>query len=407
MAAGNADAADGITSPYVPGQSRSGHLIAIVTCMVTFATLVLALRLWTRSKIQGMAWAADDWTIFVSWLFSLAFTVNVCTQTKFGLGKHIADLPPTTNFSASLELFYYGEATYYITVSLTKMSILFLYLRLIPHRIYKMINWGMMVFVALTAFTCVVAGIFQCSPIRRAWHPEIEGTCFNQVALYLANAGLNIGQDLIIYILPVKTLWQLQLPKKQRIALVIVFVIGAFVCITGILRLESLTMASVSKDPTWDNYPAAIWSSIESNVGIVCASLAHLKPLVARYAPALLSIQRTTRLPDERSGPTEGNSNHTTGLTSGRSAPLSRNKPFGILTEMELEDNDEAAIVRAAAHNKLGSDHYSSDNSDSYPSPRSDKARDVDRQPSGIHKTTRVTISYGDRDRDGPDNRGF
>ncbi|KAK4184312.1 hypothetical protein QBC35DRAFT_59500 [Podospora australis] len=403
MAGGSADAAEDVTSPYVPGQSRSENLIAIVTCMTVFSTLILALRLWTRSRIQGIAWGADDWTIFVSWLFSVAFTVNVCTQTRFGLGKHVADLPPTTNFSAALELFYYGEATYYITVSLTKMSILFLYLRIIPHRVYKIINWSMMVFVGLTAFTCVVAGIFQCNPIRRAWHPEIDGTCFNQVALYLANAGLNIGQDLIIYVLPVKTLWQLQLPRKQRIALILVFVVGAFVCITGILRLESLTMASVSKDPTWDNYPAAIWSSIESNVGIVCASLAHLKPLVARYAPALLSIQRTTRLPDERSGPTgDGKSQLNSGLTSGgRSAPLSRNKPFGILTEMELEDNDEAAIVRAAAHNKIGSDSYSSDNSDVYPSPQRDQARDVNRQPSGIHKTTRVTISYGDRDREG------
>jgi len=159
-------------------------------------------------------------------------------------------LPPTTNFSAALELFYYGEATYYITVSLTKMSILFLYLKLIPHRTYRIINWSMMVFVGLTAFTCVVAGIFQCNPIHKAWHPELPGTCFNQVALYLSNAGLNIAQDIIIYFLPAKTLWHLQLPKKQRIALIAIFIVGAFVCITGILRLESLTMASVSKDPT-------------------------------------------------------------------------------------------------------------------------------------------------------------
>jgi len=159
-------------------------------------------------------------------------------------------LPLTTNFSAALELFYYGEATYYITVSLTKMSILFLYLKLIPHRTYRIINWSMMVFVGLTAFTCVFAGIFQCNPIHKAWHPELPGTCFNQVALYLSNAGLNIAQDIIIYFLPAKTLWHLQLPKKQRIALIAIFIVGAFVCITGILRLESLTMASVSKDPT-------------------------------------------------------------------------------------------------------------------------------------------------------------
>ncbi|RYO89653.1 hypothetical protein DL766_008059 [Monosporascus sp. MC13-8B] len=370
---------------YVVGESRSESLIAIVTCMVTLSTIVLLLRVWTRARVQGTASGADEWTILVSWLFSVAFTINVCTQTKYGLGKHVLDLPPTTNFAASLELFYYGEATYYITVSLTKMSILFLYLKLIPQRSYRIVNWSMMAFVALTGFTCVLAGIFQCNPIHKAWHTDVPGTCFNQVALYLSNAGLNILQDLIIYFLPVKTLWQVQLPRKQRIALIAVFVVGAFVCLTGILRLESLTMASVSKDPTWDNYGAAIWSSIESNVGIVCASLVHLKPLIARYAPSMLSIQRTTRLPDERSGTTENSKLRSMGRST-----TSKNKPFGILTEMELEDNDQATLVQSTAHNPMG------DNSrDGYPPTT---PRDMNRQPSGIHKMTRVTISYADRD---------
>ncbi|KAK4160459.1 hypothetical protein QBC43DRAFT_381243 [Cladorrhinum sp. PSN259] len=393
---------------YNAGESRSEDLIAIVTCMVVLATIVLGLRLWTRFSIQGVSLAADDWTIMASWLFSVGFTVNVCTQTRFGLGKHVADLPPTTNFAASLELFYFGEATYYVTVSLTKMSILFLYLRLIPSRGYQIANWTMMAFVALTGICCTVAGIFQCNPIPKAWHTDLEGTCFNQVALFLANAGLNILQDLIIYVLPVKTLWQLQLPRKQRVALVIVFVIGAFVCVTGILRLQSLTMASVSKDPTWDNYGAAIWSSIESNVGIVCASLAHLKPMIARYAPRLLSITGGTRLPDERSGPTKELSHLEAGVSNGgRSGRHS--KPFGILTQIELEETDQSSIVRKASHPEFKPmSDYSSEHESDPGHQKPTTPLDMSRQTTAIHKTTRVTISYGDRDvSDGKDRQRF
>lgn len=65
---------------YHVGESRSEDLIAIVSCMVALATAVLVLRLWTRFSIQGMSLAADDWTILASWLFSVAFTVNVCTR---------------------------------------------------------------------------------------------------------------------------------------------------------------------------------------------------------------------------------------------------------------------------------------------------------------------------------------
>ncbi|RYP15629.1 hypothetical protein DL765_005580 [Monosporascus sp. GIB2] len=306
---------------YVVGESRSESLIAIVTCMVTLSTIVLVLRVWTRARVQGIPSGADEWTILVSWLFSVAFTINVCTP--------------------SLELFYYGEATYYITVSLTKMSILFLYLKLISQWLYCIVSWSMMAFVALTGFTCVLVDIFQCNPIHKAWHTEVPGTCFNQVALYLSNAGLNILQDLIIYFPPVKTFW-------------------------GHLERSNMVVDRVQRE-----YRLRLF--------------VHLKPLIARYAPSMLSIQRTTRLPDERSGATDNSKVRSMGRST-----TSKNRPFGILTEMELEDNDQATLVQSTAHNPM------SDNpSDGYPPTT---PRDMNGQPSGIHKMTRVTILYADRD---------
>lgn len=57
----------------------------------------------------------------------------------------------------------------------------------------------------------------------------------------------------------------------------------------SILRLHSLVAISNSTDPTYDNPPAATWSSIETNVGIICSCLPCLRPLFARFLPGLLS----------------------------------------------------------------------------------------------------------------------
>ncbi|TPX09914.1 uncharacterized protein E0L32_008936 [Thyridium curvatum] len=371
------------TAPnYIVGESRSGDIIAIVTAMTALSTVVLAVRLWSRIGLQGVSPGADDWTIIAAWVFSVAFTVDVSTQTAYGLGKHLGDLPPTTNFSASLELFYFGEAIYYITVSLTKISILCLYLRLIPQRSYRYISYGLMVFVGLTGFCCVLAGVFQCNPIHKAWNPELEGTCFNQVALFMSNAGLNIAQDIIIYLFPIKRFWEIQLPRKQRIALILVFVVGAFVCITGILRLQSLTLASVSADVTWDNYGSAIWSSVEANVGIVCASLVHLKPLIIRYAPSLLNMTRNTRLADERSGDDSG-------LRSGGRSGLKGNKQSAMNSAMELDDSEESSIIRSARQETTHGYHTHANSSPTH-------SRGMSRDGSRIHKTTQIQISYVD-----------
>ncbi|KAJ4309662.1 hypothetical protein N0V84_011382 [Fusarium piperis] len=324
-----------------PKESRSDDVVIILTVMQALSTIVVAARLLTRLLIQHMRLAADDWSIIVSWVLLVAYTVDVCTQTKFGLGKHIGDLPPDTNFAASLELFYYGEALYYITVSLTKVSILFLYLRVFPQQNYRVFNICMMAFVIATGFSCTVAGIFQCNPIRRAWLTSLPGTCFNRVALFIANASLNIAQDLIIYILPIPMLWQVQRPLGQRLALIGIFVVGGFVCVTGMIRLKSLQVASISKDPTWDNYGAAVWSSIEANFGLICASLVHFKPLIKRFAPSLLGLSirgskgsKMVRLGDESSE--NPNSLKTFGQRQ-------FNKPVGVLTQMELEDMEHSS----------------------------------------------------------------
>lgn len=55
------------------------------------------------------------------------------------------------------------------------------------------------------------------------------------------------------------------------------------------LRLQSLVAISNSTDPTYDNPPAATWSSVETNVGIICSCLPCLRPLVNRHLPGVFS----------------------------------------------------------------------------------------------------------------------
>jgi hypothetical protein len=57
------------------------------------------------------------------------------------------------------------------------------------------------------------------------------------------------------------------------------------VCIVSILRLQSLVAISNSTDPTYDNPPAATWSSVEINVGIICSCLPLLRPILTRFLP--------------------------------------------------------------------------------------------------------------------------
>ena len=70
------------------------------------------------------------------------------------------------------------------------------------------------------------------------------------------------------------------------------------VCVTSIIRLKSLYEISVSPDTALDGVNAGIWSGIEINVALACASLPAIKPLIAKAVPHFLSSsrgERTTR----------------------------------------------------------------------------------------------------------------
>lgn len=70
-------------------------------------------------------------------------------------------------------------------------------------------------------------------------------------------------------------------------------------CVTSIVRLRYLYVASVSTDLTYDNVGAATWSSIELNTAIMCACIPAMRPFISFVFPKLLSTDRrgTTTLP--------------------------------------------------------------------------------------------------------------
>jgi hypothetical protein len=129
----------------------------------------------------------------------------------------------------------------------------------------------------------------MCTPVSYFWNPSIGGHCLSRLGVWFANAALNIITDVVICLMPVPVLNRLSLPRKQKYALIAVFCLGLFVCLTSILRLKALYQISVSTDVTWDNTPAAYWSSLECNCSVVAACLPTLRKSISRFFPSFFS----------------------------------------------------------------------------------------------------------------------
>ena len=112
----------------------------------------------------------------------------------------------------------------------------------------------------------------------------------NKAAITFSNAGMNIATDLVLIVVPVPLLWGLQIPRRQKIILMGLFGVGSIAVVMSIIRLQALYQIAIApeSEQSVQGVMIAIWSCVEINVAIMCASVPALKPLVVRFFPRLL-----------------------------------------------------------------------------------------------------------------------
>ena len=186
----------------------------------------------------------------------------------------------------------------------TKSSIIVLYLRLShnAHKLFRVASWITFAVVNIAGLVLTFFNVFQCIPVSQVFAPA--GKCIPLITLYLASVPVNVITDLAVLVLPIPVLTAMRLPRKQKMILIATFGLGVYVIATDVIRVYYLQQSSgVSNNATlpllgdevdfaWHASVSFMWSAVEANVGIVCACIPTLKPLISRILPALIDNSR-------------------------------------------------------------------------------------------------------------------
>ncbi|RAH48747.1 uncharacterized protein BO95DRAFT_461005 [Aspergillus brunneoviolaceus CBS 621.78] len=254
---------------------------AAVISTYILAAGAIALRWTTRYRMQDAAIAADDWMILAAWISVTASFVCTIIGGNYGLGKHVWSVAMTDIMKLMRILFAY-VLIYVVTVPLIKLSILLLY-----RRIFGMSKaiWFCAVLTIGYWLSCTIAFLVCCRPVSYYWRQYADpssGRCvFNLYPFYIGNAVANLITD--------------------KVLVCGIFMLGGFVCIASVIRLYYLTFLKTSVDITWVIGDVFIWSSVEPCVGILCACLPTLQPLL-RYAVKRFASSRVGRYILQSSG---------------------------------------------------------------------------------------------------------
>ncbi|CUS06728.1 unnamed protein product [Tuber aestivum] len=263
--------------------TRGPLLFAVVFPLLPLSTLFVCLRFYCRYFIVQNV-GLDDWIMLVALVSAWQIGVINVYQVKYGSGTHMKDLPFTPDFFVkTLKVWYAYQIVYLIALFFVKISILAFYRRLSPAQGYQTAIKVVAAAVTVYTIAMVFVNAFECpKDPTLAWAPTFPKGCNNLVPVYYAQAGFNIFSDLVILVLPLPSLIRLQVSKRRRVALVVVFCIGSIAVIASIVRINALYIFQNSKDIPYDGIFILIWSQVEINVAIISASAPGILPLV-RY----------------------------------------------------------------------------------------------------------------------------
>lgn len=121
-----------------------------------------------------------------------------------------------------------SSVIYVACLGLSKFSLLLFYNRLSPVQWFRNAVYFLMFVVVGHSFALIFALIFLCKPLAMNWDYEIvDGTCIDRTAIFIATAALNVATDIALLALVVPMIVDLQMPRIQKVGLIVIFLVGS------------------------------------------------------------------------------------------------------------------------------------------------------------------------------------
>ena len=84
----------------------------------------------------------------------------------------------------------------------------------------------MLVAIAVHGLWLILSLLFGCVPIQAYWDVTLPSYCLPREPMWFSNAAANILTDFALFLSPLAALRTSSLPRKQKIGLYVVFLLG-------------------------------------------------------------------------------------------------------------------------------------------------------------------------------------
>ncbi|CAH0051862.1 unnamed protein product [Clonostachys solani] len=273
----------------IPTPPLQAAAVFIMFVLPGIAVIIFALRVYTRVTMRTLG--VDDYLCGLALVSAILVSSTLFMFFKLNYYGWEDEKVPDYDPSAGLWWNFFEQLCYNPVLALVKCSILVFLLRLggINDTVFKVI-WGLMIFTILHAIAVFFGALFQCVPIATNWHPELRKDpntrCIDN-SFHIIQSSITIATDVAILALPFWIFLGLRMAKGAKIAVLGVFLVGAFVPIVAIIRIVNIYRLLYLGEKTRHYNIAYVWTAVEVNLAVISCSMPALRPLFSRWYPKL------------------------------------------------------------------------------------------------------------------------
>ncbi|GLA52311.1 hypothetical protein AnigIFM63604_009160 [Aspergillus niger] len=256
-------------------------VVPIVACVV--ATLFFILRLYSR-RIVRQKLDLGDMLMGMGLLFSYGLTLCTVISAFNGVGHGFWSLSRPTRGTFTL-LFWCSTKCWVLSHVFVKISYIVLLRKLFGAITYwRKLTTALIVITLAWGIAAICVSIFQCWPVRYFWIKHIDGSCMHgRNTFYIVVGSIALAQNFVLVLMPLSVIWGMKLSPRQKVELSLIFGFGGLVCAVGLLRLVTFKRY-LTADAATNGYLQAIWSIVELELGIICASVILMRPILHRLS---------------------------------------------------------------------------------------------------------------------------
>lgn len=262
--------------------------LVIVSVVFPCLALISVLLRYKARKIARQSLQADDWWILASWILSMSLSINVWVFGGLS-GIDYYRIDPAVGTSNSLKCLIIASSLIQPPLSAVKISILLFYKRIFTTPKFKAAVWFMIPLVSAWGVIFFVLVLIQGDPISATWTGRGR-LRFNSTALGLAQVGSSIVLDVIVLCFPLPVISGLHLRTRRKVAIAMIFWLGAFCCVAAIVRLILINQSVRAVINSQSSGFSAIYLQstqfifviLEPNCSVIAACLPCYGPFLAK-----------------------------------------------------------------------------------------------------------------------------